>query len=324
MTPRTVHADLHPDMAAALAKVTALSQYSGDRTALPVARQRILMAQERAFWNAQPAAMHREWHALLPGPFREVPVHVMRPDAARGRSACIVYLHGGGWMLGSTATHESILRGLATASGCTVVGVDYALAPEYRFPLPVEETAWVLRYVHDHAVQWQIDPGAIAVAGDSSGANVALAAALQAQREHAGLVKAGIFYYGVFDADLESGSAALYGNGAHGLTTDRMRYYWDQYVPDPLQRGDGRVNLLHADLSAAFPMYLLAAGCDILRDGALRFARRLDAGGIPHRLRLFDGMGHAFMGYGRMLPAVSGVHAEAAQFLRAHMKAGTQ
>lgn len=223
-------------------------------------------------------------------------------------------------MLGSTKTHESILRGLALASGCTVVGVDYALAPEYRFPLPVDETSWVLRHLHDHAALWQLDPARLAVAGDSSGANVALAAALALHREHPGMVKAGIFYYGVFDADLDTGSARLYGDGAYGLSVSRMRYYWDQYVPDPDMRADGRVNLMHAELAGAFPMYLLAADCDILRDGAFRFAQRLGAHGIPHHLSLFKGMGHAFMGYGRMVPAVGAAHAEAARFLAAHLE----
>ncbi len=324
MTIGKSHGGLHPDMAAALAKVKELQQFGGDRTTLPVAQQRTLMEDERRFWNAQLPAMDQEWHAVLPGPLREVHVHVMRPFTTRGRSACIVYLHGGGWMLGSTRTHESILRGLALASGCTVVGVDYALAPEYRFPLPVDEAAWVLRYVHDHAALWQLDPARLAVAGDSSGANVALAAALELHRKHPGLVKAGVFYYGVFDADLETGSARLYGDGAHGLTVSRMHYYWDQYLPGPDMRTDGRANLMHADLAGAFPMYLLAAECDILRDGALRFAQRLGVHGIPHRLSLFEGMGHAFMGYGRMVPAVGAAHAEAAQFLAAHLEVETQ
>lgn len=323
MTLAPTRGELHPDMAAALARVKALERYAGPRMSLPVAQQRRLMEQERRYWNENPPAMAREWHMLLPGPQRQIPVHVLRPPGAQGASPWIVYLHGGGWMLGSTATHESILRGLAVASGCTIVGVDYALAPEHPFPAPVDETCWVLQHLHGRAAEWGLAPGRMAAGGDSSGANVAMAAALQAGRERPGLVKAGVFYYGVFDDDLDSGSAATFGDGRCGLPAARMRYYWDHYVPQPAMRKDGRVNLVNADLSSAFPMYLLAAGCDILRDGALRFAARLSARGIPHQLSVREGMGHAFMGYGRALPGVAGVHAEAAAFLSTHLELQT-
>lgn len=311
---------LHPEMAAALAQVKALECGAGPRADLPVARQRALMAQERRYWNEQQLPMAHEERLDLPGPVRPVPVHVLRPRGAALEGPWIVYLHGGGWMLGSTSTHETILRGLAAASGCTVFGVDYALAPEHVFPTPVEETRWVMEHLHGAAARLGVDPARMAVAGDSSGANVALAAALLVQAARPGLVRAGVFYYGVFDDDLDSGSAAAYGNGEFGLSADRMRYYWDHYAPEPAMRENGAANLMKADLSTAFPMYLMAAECDILRDGAVRFAQRLEARGVPHRLSVRKGMGHAFMGYGRKVSDVAAVHAEAAAFLAAQFE----
>lgn len=308
---------LHPDMAAALAQVKALEQHRGVRQELPVSEQRRLMAVERRYWNAEAPAMQREWHLDLAGPLGAVPLHVLQPPNSRPGAPWIVYLHGGGWMLGSTATHEVILRELAVATGCTVFGVDYALAPEFPFPAPVEETRWVIEHLNGRAAEWGVDPDRMAVGGDSSGANVALAGALQARR---GLVKAGIFYYGVFDDDLDTASAAAYGSGQFGLSVARMRDFWNHYVPDPAMRKDGRASLVNADLAHAFPMYLMAAGCDILRDGTVRLARRLEEHGVPHRLSIRTGMGHAYMGYARKVPDAAQVHAEAAAFLAEHLK----
>lgn len=311
----------HPDMAAAQRRVVELSQYPGDRTPLPVPEQRRLMEAERPWWNEEHPPFAREWSFSVPYASREVAVHAMQPPnqtTDQRPGGWIVWLHGGGWTLGSTATHGSLLRGLALATGRTVFSVEYALAPEHPFPEPVEETVSVLAQLRSRAAEWGLDPARMAIGGDSSGSNVALAAGLQLQREQPGAVRAGLFYYGVFDDDLATGAAVAYGDGSYGLSAARMGAYWDYYVPQKAQRTDGRVNLLHADLSAAFPMYVMAAECDVLRDGALRFARRLADAKLPHRLSLREGMGHAFMGFGRLVPDVQVVHGEAAAFLDEH------
>jgi acetyl esterase len=315
---------LHPDMIAALAQVKALRRDTTERSSLPVARQRSLMEAERQYWNAFEDPHVREWAMVLPGPLRPVPVRVFQPIAPSPLKSWMVYLHGGGWMLGSTSTHAAIMRGLAAASDLTILAPDYALAPEFPFPRPVEETRWVMRHLSSHASELGLSASHMTVGGDSSGANIALAAALEVQREAPGTVKAGVFYYGVFDNDLQTGSAAQYGDGSCGLSVTRMRDYWDHYVPEERQRSDGRVNLLNADLADAFPMYLMAAECDLLRDGARRFSDRLAQARIPFQFSLRAGMAHGYMGYGRLIPDVAAVHAEAAAFLAAQGLTATQ
>jgi acetyl esterase len=181
-----------------------------------------------------------------------------------------------------------------------------------------------MRHLSCRAAELDLSDRHMTVGGDSSGANVALAAAIEVQREIPGMVKAGVFYYGVFDDDLQTGSAARYGDGHCGLSVGRMRDYWNHYVPDERQRADARVNLLNADLSGAFPMYLMAAECDILCDGAQRFSDRLAQAGVPFQLSVRPGMAHGYMGYGRLVPDVAAVHAAASAFLVAQGLADSQ
>lgn len=311
---------LHPDMVAALRQVRALSLYEGDRTVLAPQRQRDLMEAERRWWNEGGPEMDREWCFELDGPLRRVPVMAMAPPGAAPGRPWIVWMHGGGWVLGSPATHAALMRGLAAASGCIVLAPDYALAPEHRFPAPVLEVQAVLQQLIVNAERLGLEPGRMVVGGDSSGANLALAAALQLQRAHPGSIRCGVFHYGVFDDELDDEACRTFGAGEHGLGVARMRWYWDCYAPDPASRADERVNLQRADLGAAFPMYLTAAECDILGGGAARFAARLTDAGVDCELRWCRGMGHAFMGYGRIVGEVARVHAQAAAFI--HRMAG--
>lgn len=312
---------LHPDMAAALRQVQALSLYAGDRTALPPWRQRLLMEAERRWWNEGGPAMLREWSFEVDGPLRRVPVVAMTPPGCVPGRAWIVWLHGGGWVLGSPNTHAALLRGLAMASGCTVLAPDYALAPEHRFPAPVLEVQAVLQELAANAQRLGLAPGRMVVGGDSSGANLALAAALQLQRVRPGSVCCGVFHYGVFDDELDDEHCRKFGGGEYGLGVARMRWYWDCYAPDPASRTDERVNLQRADLTAAFPMFLTVAECDILRGGAERFAARATRAGVDCELRFCAGMGHAFMGCGRVVGEVARVHAQVADFIQ--RKAGS-
>lgn len=311
---------LHPEMAAALRQVQALSLYAGDRTVLALQRQRQLMEAERRWWNEGGPAMLHEWSFEVDGPLRRVPVVAMTPPGCVPGQPWIVWLHGGGWVLGSPATHAALTRGLAAASGCTVLAPDYALAPEHRFPAPMLEVQAVLQYLDVNAERLGLAPGGMVVGGDSSGANLALAAALQLQRVRPGSVRCGIFHYGVFDDELDDEACRTFGSGEYGLGVARMRWYWDCYAPDPASRADERVNLQRANLATAFPMFLTVAECDILRGGAERFAARLNQAGVDCELRFCAGMGHAFMGYGRVVGEVARVHAQAAAFI--HRTAG--
>lgn len=305
---------LHPQMTAALAKAGELDRAGPDAFSLPIDELRRLMAESRRYWNVPPVPLAEVRDLAVPGPFRSVPARLFRPTG-RGDGRAVFYLHGGGWVQGSIDTHEPIMRGLAAASGCLVLGIEYAKAPERPFPAPVEETEVVYERLSAMADELGFDRNRVAVAGDSSGANVALAAAIEAIRRVPGLIKAGMFFYGVFDADVATESHRQFGDGSAGLTTDRMDWYWSRYVLPPARREDPRASLTRADLRGLFPMYLVAAECDVLRDDTLRLAHALDKAGVCHRLDVRKGMAHGFMNYGLMVDDAKAVFAEAAEFL---------
>jgi acetyl esterase len=211
-----------------------------------------------------------------------VPVRVYRPARAGSAPApCVIYLHGGGWVLGSPASHHGITADLADGAGVVVVSVDYRRAPEYPYPAAFDDSrAVVASLAGDGAAALGIDPTRIVVAGDSAGANLAAAVCLWA-RDHGGPVLAGqVLIYPVLGTDPTLPS---YVENADGplMTTADMRRYWQAYLGGPATTGDPYAAPLAArDPSRLPPALVTTAGYDPVRDDGLVYARRLaEAGG---------------------------------------------
>lgn len=231
-----------------------------------------------------------------------VPVRVYVPDGARGVT---VYLHGGGWVVGTLDTYDHVCRELADRSATTVVAVDYALAPERRHPVQVEQCL--------RALSWATRLGGpVALAGDSAGGHLAGLVAARTDVPLAALA----LVYPVVGPDLDTPSARSNATG-YGLETETMRWYWQHYLPD--EPTDVPVDLRQADPHRWPATYLIVAGYDPLRDEGVALAEAARAAGVAVTLREYAGQVHGFFRTTAVIPEGRAAQEQVAAFLRAHL-----
>ncbi|MFA7667405.1 MAG: alpha/beta hydrolase [Burkholderiaceae bacterium] len=219
-----------------------------------------------------------------------------------GASRAIVYLHGGGWVLGTLDSYDVLCRQLALACDAQVFAVDYRLSPECRFPGAIVDTVRALRFVRDEAAGFGIDPARIIVAGDSAGGHLSLTAARWLKAAGAPLPAGMVLIYPVADRRLGTESAQRFSEGCY-LTLRQMQWYWDQFL------GNDPIDPTHPDLSPGLaddlaglpPSLVITAGCDILRDEGEALAARLSVQGAPAEVMRMPGMLHGFIRFGALI-----------------------
>jgi len=245
-----------------------------------------------------------------------VPCRMYRPSS-RTDLPVLVYLHGGGWVIGDLDTHDAPCRSLANASGCAVLSVDYRLAPEHKYPVPLEDSVAALRWAHRHAGMLGVDPNRMAVGGDSAGANLAIGAALTSQVPLRFLLAV----YPVTDLRVSSPSVVENAAGPF-LTASIMRWFVAHYVRDESDVLDPVASPLLAPddaLGALPPTLVVTAERDILRDEGESFGRRLASLGVAASVVRFQGQYHGFFGLPQLLDDAVGAHLLAASMLRRHL-----
>ncbi len=191
-----------------------------------------------AYWNEDPPALDDVRMLTIAGPRGPLRLRLYTPSGGAGRLPCVLYIHGGGWVICSLDTHDGICRRLALAGGFMVASVDYGLAPEHPFPHGLDDCLAAIRWLAEHGAAEGADPTQLALAGDSAGANLALAACIALRDHGESLVRAAALVYGVFSADNDSPSHVAFGDGRYVLSTAAMEWFWDHYVKDPARRGD--------------------------------------------------------------------------------------
>lgn len=207
----------------------------------------------------------------------------------------LIYFHGGGWVWGSIDTHDRLMRAYAAASGCAVLGPDYALSPEAVFPQALEECAAVLRHVATQGAELGLDPSRIVLGGDSAGANLAAGLALLNAEQAAPVPLKGLLLnYGVFDHNLDTPSYREFAEG-YGLTLAKMRFYWDAYCPDAVARLSPFASPIRGELSSLPPALLHIAELDVLAAENLAFAEKLRNAGVNLEMQTFPGTVHGFL-----------------------------
>jgi acetyl esterase len=207
----------------------------------------------------------------------------------------LIYFHGGGWVWANVDTHDRMTREYAAAGPVAVVSVEYSLSPEAKFPRALEECAAVVRFVADHGADWGLDPTRVFVGGDSAGGNLALATALLL-RDTGGPALAGVLAnYPVSDCRFDTPSYRDYGSGAYGLSTERMAFYWNAYVPHELDRLHPLAAPLRADLAGLPPVLVLLAELDVLRSEGEALVAKLRASGVAVETETFAGTVHGFL-----------------------------
>jgi acetyl esterase len=239
-------------------------------------------------------AVNRVEDRVIHGPSGPVPVRVYRPEGEAPKPA-IVYYHGGGWVIGSLETHDDGCRALANAVDAVVISVDYGLAPEHRFPAPVEDAVTALGWVHEHADDLGADPARLAVAGDSAGGNLAAVVAQIARDSGGPPVCFQLLVYPVTDYEFDSLSMNDNAEG-YFLTRDAMRWFYSHYLNDPSEADDPRVSPIRApDLSGLPPAFVVTAEFDPLRDQGIAYAAAMRDAGTVVEAKSYPGMFHGFM-----------------------------
>lgn len=285
-----------PEVTALVAAVRAQGLPIADPTVMPLDRARKLAERYHGFVNGRLPRVGRAETLSLAGPAGDFDIRIVYPTASSKAPAqpvpVIVWLHGGGFVLNSIDTHERLFRLLALRSGAAVVGVGYSKAPERRFPVQLQETAAALQWLRRFGADYGLDETRVVLGGDSAGAGLALSAAVDetaAGRRPTGLA----LFYGMYAPDFETESHQQYGDGRYGLSTDRMRWYWRQYLGDAAPR-DPRAAPLRADFAGLPPTVLVAAGLDCLQDDSLYLAELLTEADVTTDLTVYPSLPHSF------------------------------
>jgi acetyl esterase len=237
--------------------------------------------------------MHEIVERAIGGEAGAVRARIYFPTDSRPAPA-LIYFHGGGWTLLGIGTHDRIMREYAVRSGWAVVGVEFPSAPETPFPGALDTCLAAIAAL-------AADPGSyglarrFALAGDSSGANLALAAAIALRDAGRATVSALVLNYGVYDHDLTRRSYLAYGKPPLTLSAERMAWFWDNYCPGLKDRQHPLASPLHADLTGLPPVRLVTAGQDVLRDENLAMAVRLAEAGNAVSLDHYPHAPHAFL-----------------------------
>lgn len=228
-------------------------------------------------------------------------LHATRYRAGAHSRGLVVYFHGGGWTLGSRASHDATARTLAADAGVDVLNVEYRLAPENPFPAAFDDAMAAWRFAVDQAPRWGLDPRKIGVAGDSAGGNLAAVVAQQTRGDD--VVPAHqLLIYPAVDLAGDTHSKREFATGRF-LTAEHMDWFVGNYVPDPVDRADPRVSPLRAaDLSGLPPAHVVVAGFDPLRDEGVAYADALRAAGGSVTLDRVGPMIHGFFNMTMLSP----------------------
>lgn len=227
----------------------------------------------------------------------DVRVRLTRPVGADNDLPVILYLHGGGWVLGSSATHDRLVRELTVGAGAAVAFVEYARSPEARYPIAIEQAYAAARWMMVHGPACGLDVSRMVVAGDSAGGNMAAALVIMAKQRGDVLFIHQSLYYPVTDAEQSTNTYREFADGP-SLTAKSMAWFWDAYAPDESRRAEITASPLRAtldDLSGLPPALVVVAENDVLRDEGEAYARRLTSAGVPTTSVRYNGTVHDFM-----------------------------
>jgi acetyl esterase/lipase len=231
----------------------------------------------------------------VPAKVRDVRVRIVRPPDATGTLPAILYMHGGGWVLGNAGTHDRLVRELAVGTNAAVVFVEYDRSPEAHYPVAIEQGYATAQWIMREGVS--NDPDLLAVAGDSVGGGMTAALALMAHDLGDVRFVHQSMYYPVTDAGMDTGSYEQFAEG-YFLFAAGMAWFWDAYLADAERRSEPYASPLRASdeqLAGLPPALVIVDEADVLRDEGEAYAARLRSAGVDITTVRYDGITHDFM-----------------------------
>ncbi len=258
------------------------------------------------------------------GPSGETPVRIIRPKAESAALPAVIYFHGGGWVFGDKTTHERLCREISHGTNAVVVAVDYARSPENRYPTAVEQAYAVTKWISEHRNELGVDPTRIAVAGDSSGGNLAAVVAILAKQRGGPRLACQVLHFPATDCTFDTPSHREFANDPF-LSRAMMEWFWNQYAPDSVVRREITASPLRASLEQLRdlpPTLLVTAEVDVLRDEGEAYARKLIEAGVPVTATRYLASIHSFMFIDPLAatPASIAATAQTNAFLRRHFE----
>jgi acetyl esterase len=286
--------DLDPDIRHFIRTVGEVIARNPEFNRAPFPQVRSWAEIARAPWVRGGPAMLETLNLEAPTRHGNVPVRIHRPE--RGELPGLIYLHGGGWTLFSVDTHDRVMREYAARARCCVIGVDYALSPEQKFPVALEQVVDVVSWLAERGRTLGIDAGRLAIGGDSAGANLSVATCLL-RRDEASVppLVAMLLNYGAFFAHCSADACRRYGGPEYMLGCEEMSQYWRNYMRSDEDAHNPLVCPLLASLAGLPPAFLAIGECDVLAEQNIEMARRLQGAGVPARSVVYPGASHSFI-----------------------------
>ena len=234
---------------------------------------------------------------ITDGPSAQVALRILRPQNAQAPLPVIVYIHGAGWVFGSTQTHDRLVRELAVGAGAAVVFPVYRLCPEVRYPTALEECYTAARWVGRFGREYGLDAERLAVAGDCVGGNLATVLTLLSRERGEPDIRLQVLFYPVTDAAFDTASYHQFAEGYH-LRRDTMMWCWEQYTRHPSERNEITASPLRASIAQLHglpPALIITVEADIVRDEGEAYASKLRQAGVRVTAVRFQGTIHDFV-----------------------------
>ena len=276
--------------------------------------------QARFISNPEPPELKSVAPLAIPAPHGSIPGRIYTPNKLRqtdGLAPCLVFFHGGGWVIGDLDTHDVVCRKLADEGRLIVISIDYRRAPEHKFPAAVDDAIAATAWIATHAKKFGPDASRLLVGGDSAGGNLATVVAIAARDGNGPAISGQVLIYPATDFTMAHPSHSEPETSIL-LTHSVIRWFRDHYLNGTADVHDWRASpALARTLVGLPPAYVLTAGADPLRDEGDDYARRLEQAGVAVTHRTFPGQFHGFFTMGKLLQQANIAASEIGAWLRA-------
>jgi acetyl esterase len=283
---------------------------------------RAAAAAVRARWTIGGPQMADTIDRTVETPTGPITIRVLRPEAlGSGPAPALIYLHGGGFVMFDLNTHDRLMREYAALGGFVVVGLDYPLAPEAKYPIALDRIAAFIDWAQDHGPSIGIDPKRLAIGGDSAGANLALAVCLRKKTDGTPGVRTLLCNYGGFSHRCSDEAEARSGGPAAILNREEVEHYFRQYTGSADELDLPLVSPLYADLAGLPPIFLAVPELDILAEQSMLLKAHLEAVGVDSRMQIYPGATHSFLEAMSISALAREAIADGARWVAAHLHA---